>query len=217
MTASSCATAPTRPMTACPARRARSRSARSGWCRPWSRSARLHRARRLCEKLLSYASPLGLYGEELDPDTGRHLGNFPQAFTHLALINAVMHLIHAERRHGGVAPTPLPPACGAASDGAGRHGWHGNGRVPSRRGPSRRAATATISPRRAGRAPRPPSRPPACAPRPADHGPADGPARRVCRPAPAAGRRGRSVTTTSESPANGPSSISSSHSCGAPS
>ncbi len=41
------------------------------------------RARRLCEKLLSYASPLGLYGEELDPDTGRHLGNFPQAFTHL--------------------------------------------------------------------------------------------------------------------------------------
>jgi GH15 family glucan-1,4-alpha-glucosidase len=55
------------------------------------------RARRLCEKLLSYASSLGLYGEELDPDTGRHLGNFPQAFTHLALINAVMHVIHSER------------------------------------------------------------------------------------------------------------------------
>jgi GH15 family glucan-1,4-alpha-glucosidase len=54
------------------------------------------RARRLCEKLLSYASALGLYGEELDPDTGRHLGNFPQAFTHLALINALMHLIHAD-------------------------------------------------------------------------------------------------------------------------
>src|ERR687891_279979 len=56
----------------------------------------IERAHRLCEKLLSYASPLGLYGEELDPDTGRHLGNFPQAFTHLALINAVMHVIHAE-------------------------------------------------------------------------------------------------------------------------
>jgi len=55
------------------------------------------RARRLCEKLLSYSSALGLYGEELDPQTGRHLGNFPQAFTHLALINAVMHVIHAER------------------------------------------------------------------------------------------------------------------------
>ena len=57
----------------------------------------LARARRLCEKLLSYASSLGLYGEELDPATGRHLGNFPQAFTHLALINAVMHVIRAER------------------------------------------------------------------------------------------------------------------------
>jgi GH15 family glucan-1,4-alpha-glucosidase len=54
------------------------------------------RARELCEKLLSYASPLGLYAEELDPRTGRHLGNFPQAFTHLALINAVMHVIRAE-------------------------------------------------------------------------------------------------------------------------
>jgi alpha,alpha-trehalase len=54
------------------------------------------RARRLCEKLLSYASPLGLYAEELDPRTGRHLGNFPQAFAHLALINAVIHVIRAE-------------------------------------------------------------------------------------------------------------------------
>jgi GH15 family glucan-1,4-alpha-glucosidase len=51
------------------------------------------RARALCEKLLSFASPLGLYAEEIDPRSGRHLGNFPQAFTHLALINAVMHVI----------------------------------------------------------------------------------------------------------------------------
>jgi GH15 family glucan-1,4-alpha-glucosidase len=58
----------------------------------------LARARRLCERLLGLASPLGLYGEEIDPGTGRHLGNFPQAFTHLALINAVMHLIDAEAR-----------------------------------------------------------------------------------------------------------------------
>jgi GH15 family glucan-1,4-alpha-glucosidase len=55
-------------------------------------------ARDLCEKLLSYASPLGLYAEEIDPRTGRHLGNFPQAFTHLALINAVMHVIRAEQQ-----------------------------------------------------------------------------------------------------------------------
>ena len=54
------------------------------------------RARRLCERLLSHASPLELYAEELDPHTGRHLGNFPQAFTHLALVNAVMHVIRAE-------------------------------------------------------------------------------------------------------------------------
>jgi alpha,alpha-trehalase len=55
------------------------------------------RARGLCEKLLSYASPLQLYAEEIDPKTGRHLGNFPQAFTHLALINAVMHVIGSDR------------------------------------------------------------------------------------------------------------------------
>jgi GH15 family glucan-1,4-alpha-glucosidase len=56
------------------------------------------RARALCEKLLSFASPLGLYAEEIDPNSGRHLGNFPQAFTHLALINAVMHVIRADTK-----------------------------------------------------------------------------------------------------------------------
>jgi alpha,alpha-trehalase len=54
------------------------------------------RARALCERLLSFASPLGLYAEEIDARSGRHLGNFPQAFTHLALINAVMHVIRAD-------------------------------------------------------------------------------------------------------------------------
>ncbi|HEY0583911.1 MAG TPA: glycoside hydrolase family 15 protein [Chloroflexota bacterium] len=55
------------------------------------------RARQLCERLLSFASPLGLFAEEIEPGTGRHLGNYPQAFTHLALINAVMHVIEAEQ------------------------------------------------------------------------------------------------------------------------
>ena len=55
------------------------------------------RARDLCEKVLSYASPLMLYAEEIDPDSGRHLGNFPQAFTHLALINAVTHVVAQEQ------------------------------------------------------------------------------------------------------------------------
>ena len=62
-------------------------------------------ARDLCQKLLGYASPLHLYAEEIDPRSGRHLGNFPQAFTHLALINAVMHVIRAdEKLAAGVQP-----------------------------------------------------------------------------------------------------------------
>jgi GH15 family glucan-1,4-alpha-glucosidase len=64
-------------------------------------------ARKLCERLLGSASPLGLYGEELDPVTGRHLGNFPQAFTHLALVNAVLHVIEAERQDND---EPMGPA-----------------------------------------------------------------------------------------------------------
>jgi GH15 family glucan-1,4-alpha-glucosidase len=56
----------------------------------------LDRARALCKKLLSFASPMQLYAEEIDAATGEHLGNFPQAFTHLALIEAVSRLIEAE-------------------------------------------------------------------------------------------------------------------------
>ena len=57
----------------------------------------LQRARDLMERLLSVASPLGLYAEEFDTSTGRHLGNFPQAFSHLALIQAAARIIFAER------------------------------------------------------------------------------------------------------------------------
>jgi GH15 family glucan-1,4-alpha-glucosidase len=71
----------------------------------------LTRARELCERLLGYASPLGLYAEEIDPRTGRHLGNFPQAFTHLALINAVMHVIHADEAQSFPQGAPIS------------HGW----------------------------------------------------------------------------------------------
>jgi GH15 family glucan-1,4-alpha-glucosidase len=55
-------------------------------------------AEHLCERLLSYSSPLELYAEELEASSGRHLGNYPQAFTHLALINAVTHVIDAQRQ-----------------------------------------------------------------------------------------------------------------------
>jgi len=55
------------------------------------------RAHDLMERLLRVGSSLGLYAEEFDADTGRHLGNFPQAFSHLALIEAASRIILAER------------------------------------------------------------------------------------------------------------------------
>jgi GH15 family glucan-1,4-alpha-glucosidase len=59
-----------------------------------ARAGELERAQLLFEKLLGYANHLGLYSEELGSD-GRHLGNFPQAFTHLALISAATYLDRA--------------------------------------------------------------------------------------------------------------------------
>jgi GH15 family glucan-1,4-alpha-glucosidase len=56
-----------------------------------SRAGDLQQARFLFEKMLGYANHLGLYAEELGP-SGEHLGNFPQAFTHLALISAAYDL-----------------------------------------------------------------------------------------------------------------------------
>ena len=57
----------------------------------------VQRARDLMERLLRVASPLGLYAEEFDVETGRHLGNFPQAFSHLALLEAAARIIVSER------------------------------------------------------------------------------------------------------------------------
>jgi len=57
----------------------------------------LQRARDLMDKLVKVASPLGLYAEEFDVDTGRHLGNFPQAFSHLALLEAAGRIALAEQ------------------------------------------------------------------------------------------------------------------------
>ena len=59
------------------------------------------RARRLCQRLLEEAGWLDLFAEELDAESAQHLGNFPQAFTHLALINAVSHVIADEQREDG--------------------------------------------------------------------------------------------------------------------
>jgi alpha,alpha-trehalase len=56
----------------------------------------MQRATDMMEKLLRVASPLGLYAEEFDTSTARHLGNFPQAFSHLALIEAAGRIILSE-------------------------------------------------------------------------------------------------------------------------
>ena len=95
-----------RPTTASPARRARSRSARSGWCRRCARSAstsaRGSCARSCCRSpARSSSTP-----RRLDPHSGRQLGNFPQAFTHLALINAVLHVIGTERVEDAAVDEP---------------------------------------------------------------------------------------------------------------
>ena len=62
-------------------------------------------------RLVKVASPLGLYAEEFDTETGRHLGNFPQAFSHLALLEAAARIIMAERLEEiGADALPEAPA-----------------------------------------------------------------------------------------------------------
>jgi GH15 family glucan-1,4-alpha-glucosidase len=57
----------------------------------------IQRARDMMQRLVKVASPLGLYAEEFEVHTGRHLGNFPQAFSHLALLEAASRIVLAER------------------------------------------------------------------------------------------------------------------------
>jgi GH15 family glucan-1,4-alpha-glucosidase len=59
---------------------------------------RLDDARALFEQTCSLATPLGLFAEEMEPSSGEHLGNFPLAFTHAALVLAADELVRAERR-----------------------------------------------------------------------------------------------------------------------
>jgi GH15 family glucan-1,4-alpha-glucosidase len=75
-------------------------------------------AHELCERLLAYASQLGLFAEEIDPRSGRQLGNFPQAFTHLALINAVLHVIRADEEAAASQSSMLEPRDMTRSSGS---------------------------------------------------------------------------------------------------
>jgi GH15 family glucan-1,4-alpha-glucosidase len=76
-----------------------------GICSFWlvealARIGEVERARDNFEKLLGVANDVGLYGEEIDPGTGAALGNFPQAFTHVGLINAAVAIDRAEKGAG---------------------------------------------------------------------------------------------------------------------
>ncbi len=83
---------------------------------------RVEEAQRWFERLLGFASPLGLYAEEADTVTGALLGNYPQAFTHLALIGAAVNIERARHRSLGI------------------HGLHAPGVGPARRGRPRPAS-----------------------------------------------------------------------------
>jgi hypothetical protein len=63
---------------------------------------RIDEAKQIFDRMLGYASDLGLFAEEVDPTTGAALGNYPQAFTHLALIDAGVDLTEALKRRAAV-------------------------------------------------------------------------------------------------------------------
>ena len=68
-------------------------------------SGRVSEARELFEGVAQQANHLGLYAEEIDPERGAFLGNFPQAFSHVGFINSTLYLGHLQ---GKKAPAPPP-------------------------------------------------------------------------------------------------------------
>jgi GH15 family glucan-1,4-alpha-glucosidase len=77
-----------------------------------ARSGRMEQARLVFEKMFTYANHLGLFAEEIG-QTGEQLGNFPQAFTHLSLINAAITLDHQLDHGAGFNPVRKVNAAGA--------------------------------------------------------------------------------------------------------
>lgn len=88
------------------------REAAFGICCFWrvdylARAGRVEEATRIFDELCGLANDVGLFAEEMDPATGAHLGNFPQAFTHVGLINAALALGEATEL-GYVRPPEQP-------------------------------------------------------------------------------------------------------------
>ena len=74
-------------------------------------SGRTRDAERLFDRLLAVRNDLGLLAEEYDPVAQRLLGNFPQAFSHIGLVNTAFNLVKAygpakQRAEGGAPPEP---------------------------------------------------------------------------------------------------------------
>ncbi len=67
-------------------------------------SGRVDESRERFEALLEYVNPLGLVAEELDTDTGAHLGNFPQAFSHIGIINSSLYIGYVMGRDSATLP-----------------------------------------------------------------------------------------------------------------
>jgi alpha,alpha-trehalase len=68
----------------------------------WARAGRIGRAKELFDRAAGYANDLGLLSEQVDSNSGRLLGNFPQAFSHIGLVNAGFAIAHSE----ATSPTP---------------------------------------------------------------------------------------------------------------
>jgi GH15 family glucan-1,4-alpha-glucosidase len=88
-------------------------------CDAYALCGRYDEATRLFERLIGLANDLGLLAEEYDPQGKRQLGNFPQAFSHIALINTAHSLTHAagaaQQRAGGGAASPDTAQAAAAA------------------------------------------------------------------------------------------------------
>ncbi|HNT08962.1 MAG TPA: glycoside hydrolase family 15 protein [Methanoculleus sp.] len=83
------------------------------------RAGRTGEAHRMFQNLLARASPLGLYAEEIQPATGAHMGNFPQSFSQIGIINAAVSLAHAGQV-GTVSPHHAAAADAAGHGGGGK-------------------------------------------------------------------------------------------------